>query len=174
MLAELFGYRFSDRSDLYYSKVKELTAGAIVMDSRGVYDAMTRSVSTLHGLRSTRAGYELTLPVQTEMRWVTGNAQIAGSLTKRNDGKVLLQVLSSGQRWRLVHDRKFVSGRRMKKPEMLRQIREQEALFVEEVAKMAEARRWPWLNQEEPRNKGDERISLPLQHESHDMSVGTS
>ena len=168
MLAELFGYRFSDRSDL--SKVKEL------MDSRGVHDATTRrfSVSALHGLRSTHAGYELTLRVQTEMRWVTGNAQVAGSLTKRNDGKVILQVLSSGQRWRLVYDPKFVPGRRMKKHERLRQIREQEALFVEEVAKMAEACRWPWLNQEEPRNKGDERISLPLQHESHDMSVGTS
>ena len=179
MLAELFGYRFADKNDLY-QKVKELTAGAIVMDSRGVFDAMTRSVSALHGLRSTRAGYELTLSVcqalqvQTEIRWVNGLAQIADSLTKRNDRKVILQLLSSGQRWRLVYDPKFTSGRKMKKQEMLRKIREQETLFVEEVAKMAETCRWPWLNQEEPRNMGDERIQLPLQHVTHDITVGTS
>ena len=26
-------------------------AGALVMDSRGIYDAMTRNISSLHGLR---------------------------------------------------------------------------------------------------------------------------
>ena len=34
--------------------------GALVMDSRGIYDAMTRNISSLHGLRDSRAGYELT------------------------------------------------------------------------------------------------------------------
>ena len=33
------------------------------MDPRGVYDAATRNLSMLHGLRSSRAGYELTLAV---------------------------------------------------------------------------------------------------------------
>ena len=70
---------------------------------------------------------------------MNGLAQLADSLTKRNDQKVILQLLSSGQRWRLIHDPKFVSGRRMKKQETLRKIREQEVMFVDAVAKMAEA-----------------------------------
>ena len=171
MLAEFFGHKFADKADLY-KKVKDLTAGAIIMDSRGVYDAATRSMSPLHGLRSTRAGYELTLSVcqalqiGTLLRWVNGLAQIGDSLTKRGDRKVILQLLSSGQRWRLIHDEKFTSGRKMKKAEMLRKIREQEALFVDAIGRMAESCRWPWVSQEEPRSMGDERIELPLQHVS--------
>ena len=96
------------------------------------------------------------------MRWVNGGAQIADSLTKRNDRRVILQLLSSGQRWRLVHDPKFVSGRKLKKQEMLKLIREQQTLFVAEVAKLARECKWPWLDSEEPRNMGDESIQLPI------------
>lgn len=53
-LTEIHGISF-DRSSIYEA-VKR-------MDSRGVFDAMTRNVSALHGLRSTRAGYELALAV---------------------------------------------------------------------------------------------------------------
>ena len=66
------------------------------------------------------------------------------------------------QRWRLVHDENFVSGRTLKKQEMLKKIRPQEALFIAAVAEMAQAERWPWSNQEEPRSMGDEQIQLPL------------
>ena len=41
--------------------VKELTSAALLMDSRGVFDAMVRNTSALHGLQRSRAGYELTL-----------------------------------------------------------------------------------------------------------------
>ena len=142
MLAEFFGHVFADKKDLY-EKIKALTAGAIIMDSRGVFDAATRSMSPLHGLRSTRAGYELTLSINqalqigTGLRWANGLAMIADSLTKRGDRKVILQLLSAGQRWRLVHDEKFTSGRKMKKQEMLRKIREQETLFIEAIGRMA-------------------------------------
>ena len=172
MLAEMFGHTFTDKVDLYV-KLKRLTHGAIVMDSRGVYDAMVRNMSSLHGLRSTRAGYELTLAVRqaldigTQLRWVNGNAQLADPLTKRNERKTLLQLLMNHQRWRLVHDEKFVSGRKLKKQEMLKKIREQEALFVAAVAEMAEAERWPWSSQEEPRSMGDEQIRLPLNTCNH-------
>ena len=44
----------------------------IVYDSRGIYDAMTRNVSPLHGLRDSRAGYELTLAVNLA-RTTSGN-----------------------------------------------------------------------------------------------------
>ena len=160
MLAEMFGHTFNDKAGLYV-KLKKLTNGAIVMDSRGVYDAMTGNMSSLHGVRSTRAGYELTLAVRqaldigTQLRWVNG-------LTKKNERKVILQLLMGNQRWRLIHDEKFVSGRKMKKQEMWKKIREQEALFVSEVAKMANACMWPWDDHEEPRSMGDEQIQLPL------------
>eukprot|EP00438_Fugacium_kawagutii_P033053 Skav206312 [mRNA] locus=scaffold3460:26186:29314:+ [translate_table: standard] len=167
MLAEMFGYTFENKEDLY-AKVKALTHGAIVMDSRGVFDAMTRNISSLHGLRSTRAGYELALAVcqanaiGTAMRWVNGLAQLGDSLTKRNDRRVILQLLSDGQRWRLIHDERFTSGRKMKKQEMLKLIREQQQMFVASVAQMAQQCRWPWTDHEEPRSMGDERIQLPL------------
>ena len=167
MLAEMFGYSFANKQELY-TKIKQLTHGAIVMDSRGVYDAMTRNMSSLHGLRSTRAGYELTLAVRqaldigTQLRWVNGLAQLADSLTKRNERKVILQLLMAHQRWRLIHDEKFTSGRKMKKQEMLKKIREQENIFVAAVAKMASVAKWPWHDHEEPRSMGDEQIRLPL------------
>ena len=44
-------------------EVVKTVDGAVVMDSRGIYDAMTKNVSPLHGLRESRAGYELTLAV---------------------------------------------------------------------------------------------------------------
>ena len=46
-----------------YSMVKNNTQGAVVMDTRGIFDAATRNVSALHGLRSSRSGYELTVSV---------------------------------------------------------------------------------------------------------------
>ena len=43
------------------------TTGAVVMDSKGIFDAMTRNTSSLHGLRSSCAGYELTISVKQAM-----------------------------------------------------------------------------------------------------------
>eukprot|EP00438_Fugacium_kawagutii_P004153 Skav203992 [mRNA] locus=scaffold3297:153239:156406:+ [translate_table: standard] len=170
LIAEIHGVVFLDKQDMY-QKVATLTSGAIVMDSRGVYDAMVRNMSALHGLRSSRAGYELALSVcqavqiGTQMRWVNGNAQIADTLTKFNSRKALLQLLANGQRWKLIHDENFVSGRKLKKAELLKKLNEQQAFFVEEVRKMAMKQRWPWLESaelEESRNGVDETIRLPL------------
>ena len=69
-------------------KLAKRTAGGLIMDSKGIFDAMTRNLSALHGLRSSRAGSELTISVQqaiqlkTHLRWVNGNAQLADGLTK--------------------------------------------------------------------------------------------
>eukprot|EP00434_Breviolum_minutum_P042849 symbB.v1.2.038157.t2/scaffold5850.1/size23116/1 len=132
LLAELGGVHF-DRSNIY-EKVRECTTGAVVMDTRGIFDAATRSVSCLHGLRSSRSGYELTLAViqaiqvQTKFRWVHGGAQLGDGLTKWSSRKVLLQFLVANQWWRLVHDPKFEAGRKVKKKELERQMREREVL----------------------------------------------
>ena len=65
------------------SEIAKHTYGGLVTDSRGVYDAMTRNLSSLHGLRSSRAGLELTFAAQqalrlgTQLRWVNGMAMLA-------------------------------------------------------------------------------------------------
>ena len=104
-------------------QVKASTDGALVMDSRGIFDAMVRNTSALHGLRSSRAGYELTVAVQqalacnTTLRWVAGTEMIADALTKASARKVFLQLLSQRQEWRLVCDPSFVAGRKLNKRE---------------------------------------------------------
>ena len=120
--------------------------GALVMDSRGIYDAMTRNLSALHGLRDSRAGYELTLAVnqalkaKTELRWVNGLAQLGDSLTKSGARKTILQFLSQRQHWRLTHDDKFEAGRKVHKKIMEQRLREAQNLFVE---KLTERFNWP-------------------------------
>ena len=91
------------RHDLY-QMVKENSSGAVVMDTRGIFDAATRNASSLHGLRSSRAGYELTISVAqaksigTAFRWVHGGAQLGDGLTKWGARKILLQFFANGQR----------------------------------------------------------------------------
>ena len=119
LLAEFSGVDVT-RDNL--SDLAKIVPGALVMDSRGIYDAMVKNISPLHGLRDSRSGYELTLSVNqsqiagTKLRWVNGLSQLADSLTKANAKKTLLQFLSGKQFWRLVHDPKFESGRRVHKP----------------------------------------------------------
>ena len=120
------------------------------MDSRGIYDAMTRNLSALHGLRDSRAGYELTLAVnqalkaKTELRWVNGLAQLGDSLTKSGARKTILQFLSQRQHWRLTHDDKFEAGRKVHKKIMEQRLREAQNLFVEKLRGLAEKFNWPW------------------------------
>lgn len=120
------------------------------MDSRGIYDAMTRNMSPLHGLRDSRAGYELTVSVNqatralTKFRWVNGLAQLADSLTKSESRKVLLQFFGQKQFWRLVHDEKFVAGRKLRKRELEKQLDQEEIRFVQWVKDQAAKHHWPW------------------------------
>ena len=124
--------------------------GCLVMDSRGIYDAMTRNMSPLHGLRDSRAGYELTVSVNqatralTKFRWVNGLAQLADSLTKSESRKVLLQFFGQKQFWRLVHDEKFVAGRKLRKRELEKQLDQEEIRFVQWVKDQAAKHHWPW------------------------------
>ena len=156
-----------DRALLYH-QVQGNTCGAVIMDSRGIFDAATRNLSALHGLRSSRAGYELTLSVcqalqiQTAFRWVHGGVQLADGLTKWGSRKVLLEFLSKGQRWRLVHDPAFESNRKVKKKELERRIREAETSFIGQIEQLARSCRWPWEprleESNELRNMGDARF----------------
>ena len=128
----------------------KLVAGALVMDSRGIYDAMTRNISSLHGLRDSRAGYELTLAVNqalraaTELRWVNGLAQLGDSLTKYGARKTLLQFFSQKQYWRLVHDEKFEAGKKVHKRAMEQKLREMQEAYVASLKSLAARNNWPW------------------------------
>ena len=83
---------------------------------------MTRNVSALHGLRSARAGYELTLSVsdalsvRTQLRWANGEAQLADALTKGGLArKMMMKFFADDQRWQMVHDPVCVAGKKIKK-----------------------------------------------------------
>lgn len=96
---------------------------------------------------------------------MNGLAQLGDALTKSSSRKTLLQLLTNNHRWRLVHDEKFVSGRKLKKRKMLEKIREQQDFFVGEVARMAREKRWPW--DEEVRRMGDDLIGLACTSSRH-------
>eukprot|EP00435_Cladocopium_sp_Y103_P019899 s669_g4.t2 len=148
LIAEIHGMQLERRK--VHEMVRDNTHGAIIMDSKGIFDSM-KNTSALHGLRSSRAGYELTISinqakmVNTHLRWVNGHAMLADSLTKGNSRHVILQFLASGQRWRLIFDEKFVSGKRLRKQELERMAAEEQA-FVAEVRKMAIQQRYPWTD----------------------------
>ena len=125
--------------------VRENSSGALVMDSKGIYDAASRNVSSLHGLRNSRAGYELTLAMNqarslgSSLRWVNGLAQLADGLTKWGARKTFLQFMAQGQRWRLMDDPKFTAGRKIHKRDWERQIGDRQNLFLTWIHKLAVA-----------------------------------
>ena len=156
-----------DRKNLY-QMVREKTQGALIMDSRGIYDAVTRNVSSLHGLRSGRSGYELALAVaqsmqiQTNLRWVNGDRQLADPLTKGGVAKkMMMQFLAGGQWWTLVHDPMFVSGRNMRKRQLQEEMTKQ---FVNQVHLLAVKNRWPWPEDHDWRSMGDAINEDPCNH----------
>lgn len=137
------------RRDAIHEQVATIEGG-LVMDSRGIYDAATRNLSALHGLRDSRAGYELTVSInqarraRTELRWVNGLAQLADGLTKAENRKTFLSFFTKNQYWRLIHDESFTAGRKLHKKELERQLKAQQESFVSWVKSQAEAFHWPW------------------------------
>ena len=126
--------------------------GCLVMDSRGIYDAATRNLSCLHGLRESRAGYELTLSIvqatkaRTVLRWVCGIAQLADSLTKFADRKCILQFMAAKQVWRLTDDPSFTAGRKVNKKAMEKMLQDQQDAFINSIRILAEKNYWPWID----------------------------
>ena len=120
------------------------------MDSRGIYVAATRNLSCLHGLRESRAGYELTLSIvqatkaKTVLRWVCGTAHVADSLTKFGDRKCTLQFLAAKQVWRLIDDPSFTAGRKVNKRAMEKKLQENQNAFINSIRILAGKNRWPW------------------------------
>ena len=148
LLAEFRGVPIKRYS--LHKTIRDTTDGALVMDSRGIFDAATRNLSSLHGLRESRAGYELTLAVNqakltnTQLRWVNGLAQLGDSLTKWQARKAILQFFARGQRWRLVDDPMFVAGKKLGKRALERQVGDRQSKFLAWMKQMASDNHWPW------------------------------
>ncbi|CAE7836823.1 GIP [Symbiodinium sp. CCMP2592] len=138
--------------DTLHETVRDNSIGILVTDSKGIYDAFTRNVSSLHGLRSSRAGFELTVAVQqamqlqTHLRWVNGEAQLADGLTKdtATARKGLLSFLANGQRWSVVYDPKFTAAKKVRKTDLQKALKEREEAFIASVRAFSKQERYPW------------------------------
>ena len=138
--------------DTLHETIRDNSHGTLVTDSKGIFDAFTRNVSALHGLRSSRAGFELTVAVQQAMqqntclRWVNGEAQLADCLTKDTiaSKKGLMSFLSSGQRWSVVFDPKFLAARKLRKAELQKALKEREVSFIAALRAFSLKERYPW------------------------------
>ena len=127
------------------------TTGGLMMDSRGVFDAMTRNLSSLHGLRSSRAGYELVIAVQqalklrTHLRWVNGLAMLADGLTKAGNKKDLLNFFVNRQRWSIIHDESFTAGKKLHKVSLQKKLAENVECFLTALSAFARQSDLPQL-----------------------------
>ena len=92
---------------------------ALVVDCRGVYDALARSSSSCLGLKDKKSGLEALALKQslvecgTVIRWCHSAAQLGDVVTKDSDvARAPWELfVRRGFRWKLIHDPKFVSSR---------------------------------------------------------------
>ena len=90
---------------------------ALVVDCRGVYDALARSSSSCLGLKDKKSGLEALALKQsldecgTRIRWCHSAAQLGDVVTRDSDAARVPWELfvRRGCRWKLVHDPKFES-----------------------------------------------------------------
>ena len=117
LMSETLGGRFPLRQ---WTEACSMIPGALILDARGVYDALSRSESTCLGLRDRRSGFEA-LALKRNMqatgcllRWTHSDAQLADCLTKDADkARASFELLESrGYTWRLVYDPRFTASRK--------------------------------------------------------------
>ena len=102
----------------WQSETRQIPA-ALVVDCRGVYDALARSSSSCLGLKDKKSGLEALALKQslvecgTMIRWCHSPAQLGDVVTKDSDAARASWELfvRRGFRWKLIHDRKFESSR---------------------------------------------------------------
>ena len=99
------------------SEARQIPA-ALVVDCRGVHDALARSASSCLGLKNKKSGLEAALKQSlvecgTMMRWCHSAAQLGDVVTKDSDAARAPWELfvRRGFRWKLIHDPKFESSR---------------------------------------------------------------
>ena len=84
--------------------------GTIVIDARAIFDALTSQL-TVQNMIEKRTAVELlaylkdSRAVNTQTRWVHGDANLSDAMTKEGHGKRILQWLrQNNQRWSVVDD----------------------------------------------------------------------
>ena len=96
---------------------------ALVLDCRGVYDALARSSSSCLGLKDKKSGLEALALKQslqncnTALRWCHSAAQLSDIVTKDSEAARAPWELfvKRGYRWKLIHDPSFESARNRSK-----------------------------------------------------------
>ena len=99
--------------DSHVSKV----GGVLITDSRNVYDRVERPYVTPKGAQR-RVDLELLAIKESQtrthlrVRWVSSQAMLANTLTKRGEDMQMGRFVQLGQRWRIVEDQEMFSGRK--------------------------------------------------------------
>ena len=94
--------------------------GMLITDSRGIFDALTRSESPQLRLRSSRTGEETRgikeqCAVNARIHWVNTLTMLADSLTKPGyPARAVMESFLVKKRWRCTFDPTFESGKRRK------------------------------------------------------------
>ena len=95
--------------------------GMLITDSRGIFDALTRSESPQLRLRSSRTGEEARgikeqcAVSDARIHWVNTSTMLADSLTKTGyPARAVMESFLVKKRWRCTFDPTFESGRRRK------------------------------------------------------------
>ena len=115
-MAEFLGHHGNEWSpDETVNKVP----GALVSDSRNLYDRLSSTILTLGGAEKRSDIETLCLKEalnanQVHLRWVNGESQLSNSLTKDNEPHQIHMFNERSGRWRIVYDESLVSGRKRK------------------------------------------------------------
>ena len=94
-------------------------AGVLITDSKNLYDRLCQTVLTLKGAEKRSDIESLCLKesmesTRVQVRWVSGDSQLANSLTKENEPHQLCEYLRRNGAWRIVYDPQLLSGRKRK------------------------------------------------------------
>ena len=119
-LAETLYGRFALRD---WHETAKLVPACLVMDCRGVYDALMKSESSCLGMKDKRSGLEALalkrsmMATNTSLRWCHSEAQIADCLTKGSEqAQRPFELLKQrGFRWKLVYDPDFIAAKKRTK-----------------------------------------------------------
>ena len=93
--------------------------GALISDSKNVYDRLNSTVLTLSGAEKrsdieTLCLKEAIVEDGVQLRWVNGESQLANSLTKHDEPHQPLMFSERNGRWRIVYDEGIISGKKRK------------------------------------------------------------
>ena len=93
--------------------------GILISDSKNLFDRLGQTVLTWKGAEKrsdieSLCLKESMLSTSVQVRWVSGDSQLANSLTKENEPHQLCEYLRRNGSWRIIYDPDLLSGRKRK------------------------------------------------------------